>query len=136
MKTRTQKIAFYATLLTGLLLVFIGGRFLLDPLGAETGFGIHVPVNGNFSFHYIKGIRDLFSGVVILVFLWAREQRGLGLLLLTAAMIPTVDFFIVLNTPGHATASLYPHLTAVMMALVLGGYYLSFTAKNPSHAVI
>jgi len=136
MKTIKQKTAFYATFLTGILLVFIGVRFLLNPLGAETGFGIHVPVNGNFSFHYIKGIRDLFSGIIILLLLFVREFRALGVLLLAATIIPAVDFFIVWNTPDHVGANLYPHLTAVVLAVVLGVYYTFSPSKNQHYAAV
>ncbi|SEW25007.1 DUF4267 domain-containing protein [Chitinophaga arvensicola] len=131
-----KKIAFYGTLFMGLILVFIGGRFLLDPLGAETGFGISVPVNGNFSFHYIKGIRDLFTGIVILGVLWTGERRALGVVMLAGAMVPVVDFSLVLNYPAHLTASLIPHLVAIVLALLLGIYYLSSTAKKQPHAAL
>lgn len=131
-----KKTALYGTLFMGILLVFIGLRFLLDPLGAEIGFGIRVPVNGNFSFHYIKGIRDLFTGIAILAVLWTGERRALGALLLAGTIVPIVDFCMVLQYPAHLTASLIPHLVAIVMALTLGVYYLSSTAKKVTHAAL
>jgi hypothetical protein len=135
MKNTSEKIAFYATLSMGILLVFIGVRFLLSPLVAEAAFGISVPVNGNFSFHYIKGIRDLFTGIAILGVLWTGERRALGVLLLAGAIIPVVDFCLVLHNPAHEAGKLIPHLVAIAMALPLGGYYLSSTVKKTSHAL-
>ncbi|MEZ2443854.1 DUF4267 domain-containing protein [Chitinophaga sp. RCC_12] len=135
MKNTSEKIAFYATVSMGILLVFIGLRFLLSPLVAEAAFGIHVPVNGNFSFHYIKGIRDLFTGIAILGVLWTGERRALGVLLLAGAIIPVVDFSLVLQNPVYETGKLIPHVVAIVMALVLGGFYLSSTAQKTSHAL-
>ncbi|MCW3463046.1 DUF4267 domain-containing protein [Chitinophaga nivalis] len=130
MKPLTVSIYFYLTLLTGILLVFIGIRFLVAPAVAEAAFGIHVPANGNFSFHDIKGIRDLFTGLVVIILLLRKEYSALGSLLVLSTMIPVMDFTVVLRQPGHATASLYPHAIAVILCVVLGSFYLRFTAKK------
>ncbi|MET3875850.1 DUF4267 domain-containing protein [Chitinophaga sp. OAE865] len=135
MKNISEKTAFYATLSMGALLVFIGLRFLFSPLVAEADFGISVPENGNFSFHYIKGIRDLFTGIAILGILWTGERRALGILLLAGTIVPVMDFCLVLNNPAHTIDKLIPHLVAIVMASGLGGYYLTFTAKKTSHAL-
>lgn len=135
MKNISEKTAFYATLSMGVLLVFIGLRFLFSPLAAEADFGISVPVNGNFSFHYIKGIRDLFTGIAILGVLWTGERRAMGVLLLAGAIVPVMDCCLVWYNPAHITARLIPHLVAIVMALVLGGYYLASTVKKTSHAL-
>lgn len=135
MKNTSEKIAFYGTLSMGILLVFIGLRFLLSPLVAEAGFGISVPVTGNFSFHYIKGIRDLFTGIAIVGVLWTGERRALGVLLLAGTIVPVMDFCLVLHNPAYEVSKLIPHLVAIVMALVLGGYYLSSTAKKTAHAL-
>lgn len=135
MKNTSEKIAFYGTLSLGILLVFIGLFFLLNPLMAEAGFGISVPVNGNFSFHYIKGIRDLFTGITILGVLWTGERRALGVLLLAGTIVPVMDFCLVLHNPAYEAGKLIQHLVAIVMVLALGGYYLSSTAKKTSHAL-
>lgn len=135
MKNISEKTAFYATLSMGVLLVFIGLRFLFNPLAAEAAFGISVPVNGNFSFHYIKGIRDLFTGIAILGVLWTGERRAMGVLLLAGAIVPVMDFSLVLHNPAYTIDKLIPHLVAIVMALVLGGYYLASTIKKTSHAL-
>jgi hypothetical protein len=38
---------------------------MLAPATAQAGYGIHFNAHGDYSFHYIKGIRDVFSGLVI-----------------------------------------------------------------------
>lgn len=131
-----KKTALYGTLFTGLILIFIGLRFLLDPLDAEIGFGIRVPVNGNFSFHYIKGIRDLFTGIAILGVLWTGERRALGVLLLAGTIVPIVDLCMVLQYPAHLATSLISHLVAIVLVFALGVYYLSSTAKKASDAAL
>jgi hypothetical protein len=136
MKKTISAIAFGCTLITGLLLVFIGARFFLMPYAAELAFGIQTPTGNDFSFHYIKGIRDTAVGLAILAMLIARTQRGLGILLLTISIVPITDFLIVLGTPGHLTERLYPHLTAVVLGLILGAYYLFISRKSSSNVAL
>lgn len=124
MKHSARTIAFWLTLLTGLGLLFIGARFLISPLQAEAGFGIHVPVQNNYAFHYIKGIRDFFTGAIITLLLLKKEYRALGFLLLLGSMIPVVDGLIVYARPDHETGKLFPHITAIVLGLILGMYYL------------
>jgi len=124
-----RKIAFYATLATGIFMVFIGLRFLLNPLVAEAAYGIQVPTKNNFSFHYIKGIRDLFSGLILVGLVLSKEFRALGMLLLIATIIPAVDFSIVLTSPGHETAKLFSHLSAIILCAILGIYYIRFAKR-------
>ncbi|NLR64315.1 DUF4267 domain-containing protein [Chitinophaga varians] len=125
-----KQLSYYLTLLTGLLLIFIGARFLLVPMTAETAFGIHTSTGGDYSFHYIKGVRDLFTGVAIVLLLLMREFRAAGFLLLAGSIIPMVDFSVVMSHPDYVTARLYPHAIAVVLSLILGFYYIRTTAKS------
>lgn len=120
----------YLTLLTGLLLIFIGIRFLVVPMTAEFDFGIHTNTGGDFSFHYIKGIRDLFSGLAIVLLLLTKERRATGFLLLAGSLVPMVDFSVILSHPDYVTARLYPHAIAIVLGLMLGIYYIRTTAKS------
>jgi len=45
-------------------------NFILNPVGASTGYGIPNPRPAAFPFMWITGIRDIFAGLVILPFLW------------------------------------------------------------------
>jgi hypothetical protein len=124
MKKILPRAAYCISFATGILLIFIGFRFLLDPTTAEAAFGIQVPTHGNYSFHYIKGIRDLAVGLLTIVLLLTKEFRALGWMMLCMTIIPTTDLLIVLNSAGHQTDKLYAHLTAVIICLGMGGYYL------------
>ncbi|NIG55739.1 DUF4267 domain-containing protein [Chitinophaga sp. Cy-1792] len=135
MKTITQKTAWFLSLATGLLLMFIGLRFFLVPEQAEAGFGIHTGLTEHFEFHYIKGIRDFAFGLLTTVLLLNKEYRSLGWLMLCCAIIPTTDFIVVLSNPLHPAAAIYPHLTAVLICLTVGPYYLYTTRKSQSYAV-
>jgi hypothetical protein len=77
----TTKISYAIAFLLGLGVIFLGGRFYTSPEVATAGFGIHFNAQGDYSFHYIKGIRDIFSGLIICVFVLFNEQRALGVML-------------------------------------------------------
>ncbi|AEV98014.1 hypothetical protein A4D02_14760 [Niastella koreensis] len=130
MKNVTHTIAFWLCLLTGLGLIFIGARFFLLPVVAEHAYGIQVNTGGNYSFHYIKGIRDIFSGLILVALLLARQFRALGILLLCAVIIPATDMSIVASQTTFKTAALYPHLSAVIIAILLGIHYLRVKTEN------
>ena len=135
MKTIIEKSAFVLCLLTGLGLIFIGARFFISPVVAEHSFGIRVDTSGNFSFHFIKGARDIFSGLALVVLLLAREYRALGMVLLCALIVPATDLCIVLSSVDSPAGAFWPHLTAVVIALLLGVYYIgSKQRKNMADA--
>jgi hypothetical protein len=129
MKNSAKNIAFWSSIVTGLLLLFIGGRFFLLPEPAADAFGIHVSTSGDHSFHYIKGIRDIFTGSIILLLLLTKEFRALGFVLLLGCIIPTVDFLIVLTRPHFETGHLFSHLSALIICIPLGIYYLRSVEK-------
>ena len=62
--------------LIGFGLVFIGVRFLAAPEIGEHGYGLDFSENADYSFHYIKGIRDLFCGILIFsLAVWERRSE-------------------------------------------------------------
>ena len=124
MKTVTRTTMWCLTFLSGALLVFIGLRFFAMPQVAETAFGINTQTNGDFSFHYIKGVRDLVSGSMFIALLLMKQYRALGVMLLIGALVPSVDLWVVSSHPGYETARIYPHLTAIILCVVLGWYYV------------
>lgn len=124
MTTSIRSLVWWLTMLSGLTLVFIGIRFFIVPEMAETAFGIHTNTQGDFSFHYIKAIRDTFAGLLFLTLLLIKEWRALGITLLLGAIIPTADMTIVMSHPGYETARIYPHLTAIILGIGLGLVFL------------
>ena len=134
MQTTIKHIATSLAAITGIGIIFIGARFFFIPVEAEHAFGIHVTAD-NHSFHYIKGIRDIFSGIILLALLLAKEYRALGLMLLCAVIIPAADFLIVYHQPAYESARLIPHLSAVIISIVLGIYYFFNAKKLSNHAI-
>ena len=128
----TQKIAITIALLTGLGMIFIGARFILSPEVAEAGYGIHFNEQGDYSFHYIKGIRDLFSGILLCVLIFTKQTKALALTLLVATIIPTTDMLIVLHKPYNGLAQAVPHISAIIICVVCGSILLVDRKKTNS----
>ena len=99
------------SLLVGLGMIFIGLRFLLAPRAGAEGFGVFLPpADTQYAFHYAKGIRDVFSGLLLVAFAGLGYDRPLAWVLLLGAMIPSVDLSIVLSQPTASWALALPHL--------------------------
>ena len=118
-------------LLLGLGMVFIGARFLLAPrLGAE-GYGVFLPpTDTQYAFHYAKGIRDIFSGLLLALFAGLGYDRPLAWVTLLGVLIPSVDLTIVLTQPTGSLALATPHLVAII--LLLGLAVSLFTLARPA----
>lgn len=116
----TTKISYTIAFITGLGLIFLGTRFLLSPEIAEAGYGIHFNEQGDYSFHYIKGIRDIFSGLLLCVFVLMNERRALGVTLLAGAMVPIADMLIVLSKSYNGVLQAMPHIIAIIICTLFG----------------
>ncbi|MBB5622833.1 hypothetical protein HDE69_003915 [Pedobacter cryoconitis] len=114
------KISYTIALLLGLGMIFLGARFFLSPEVATVGYGIHFKAEGDYSFQYIKGIRDIFSGLLICIFVLMNERRALGVTLLAGAIIPVTDMFIVLNKNYNGVIQAMPHIIAIIICTVSG----------------
>lgn len=117
--------------LVGLGLIFIGIRFLAAPEAGERGYGLNFSEHADYSFHYIKGIRDLFCGTLILTLaLWQRRAE-LALTLGLGAMIPFVDFLVIRNAPNSNPAALWIHgVTAIVLVALAGFLFRSYVKKG------
>jgi hypothetical protein len=115
-----QKISITIAFLTGLGMIFIGARFLLAPEIAEAGYGIHFNAHGDYSFHYIKGIRDVFTGLLICILILTKQTKALGITLAVGTIIPTVDMLIVLSKNYTGIAQAIPHISAIIVCAVIG----------------
>jgi hypothetical protein len=112
--------------LIGLGLIFIGIRFLVAPETGERDFS----ENADYSFHYIKGVRDLFCGALILTLALWKRRAELALTLTLGAMIPFVDFLVVLNAPNSNPAALWIHGVTAIVLVALAGFLFRSYAKN------
>ena len=121
----TEKLPLWAKIvgyLFGVGLLFIGGRFLLAPEVAERGFGL-IYAQPNEAFHYIKGVRDLFSGLLFMVFTIANWRKPLAVIFLIGSLIPIGDMLIVLTSSSSILNAAWIHGLTALTAL-LAGYFL------------
>ena len=116
----TKNIAIAIAFLTGLGLIFIGARFLIAPETAEAGYGIHFNEQGDYSFHYIKGIRDLMSGLLICIFVLSKQTKALAITLLVGTIVPIVDMLIVLSKDYNGLTQAIPHISAIIICFLFG----------------
>ena len=114
----TTRISYVIAFLLGLGMIFLGVRFFISPETATAGYGIRFNAQGDYSFHYIKGIRDVFSGMLICIFVLMKERRALGVTLLAGTMIPVTDMFIVLGKYYNGVLQALPHITAILICAV------------------
>src|SRR5271169_4948229 len=129
----TTKISYVVAFITGLGLIFLGTRFLLSPEVAEAGYGIHFNEQGDYSFHYIKGIRDIFSGLLICVFVLMNQRRALAVTLLAGTIIPVADMLIVLSKRYNGVQQAIPHIIAIIICFVCG---IILLATKPSKKIL
>jgi hypothetical protein len=114
-----------ATVLAGLIgagITVIGARFLWQPEPSSAGFGIADSPAPSLGFHawlWVKGVRDIASGVFIFLLIANGAPRLLGAFMLAAALIPFGDALIVLRSKGsRATAYGVHGATAVVMLVI------------------
>jgi hypothetical protein len=114
------------SLLLGLGMVFIGLRFLLAPRAGAEGFGVFLPpTDTQYAFHYAKGIRDVFSGLLLVLFAGLGYDRSLAWVLLLGALIPGVDLTVVRAQPTVSLALEMPHLVAIVLLLGLAASFFT-----------
>ena len=116
----TTKISYAIALLVGLGMLFLGARFFFSPEVATAGYGIHFNAGGDYSFHHIKGIRDIFSGVLLCTFVLLNERRAVGVTLLAGTMISFTDMLIVLSKSYNGVPQAMPHIVATIILSVFG----------------
>jgi len=119
-----QSVSFWMTLLVAAGIIFIGGRFIVHPLAGADGFGIPISDVKDLPFGRIKGIRDIFSGLVLLPFLFLKMRKATAFALTTAIIVPATDFCIVLMTNGfqdlqhliiHGLTAVYMIVTSILL---------------------
>ncbi len=123
---QTDKLPLWAKIigyLFGIGLLFIGGRFLLAPEVAERGFGL-IYAQPAESFHFIKGVRDLFSGLILTLFTVANWRKPLAVAVLAGSLIPVVDMLIVLSAPNAVAGAEWIHGTTAITSWVFGYFLL------------
>ena len=108
----------------GVGIILIGARFLLAPQAAAAGFGFpaeapgaQTPAGGPNPWLYVKGVRDIASGIFIWVLLANRAPHLLGVFMAAASIIPLGDAVIVLRSGGSRAAAFGIHGATAAVAL-------------------
>ncbi|WP_433294997.1 DUF4267 domain-containing protein [Pseudonocardia sp. CA-142604] len=105
--------------LTGVGIIYVGARYLLAPLASAATFGLPDWPHGDAgAWLHLKGIRDIVSGLVILIPLALGQFHLLGWLLLAASITPFGDAFVVIRNKGSKILGYAMHGgTAVAVAI-------------------
>ena len=115
---RRNSLLFWCALVIPVAIIGIGINFILNPVGASAAYGVPITDPTAFPFMWVKGIRDIFSGLVILPFLWRGERRTAAILFAIAILIPFGDGLVILSHLGFAPP-IYIHWgTALYMIIV------------------
>lgn len=107
--------------LAGLLaagIVFIGARFLVAPRVAAAGYGVPADLDRPAAGAYlsVKGVRDIATGLFVIILLSAGATHLVGWVMLAATIIPIADAAIVLRGGGSKSVAWGVHgLTAAVM---------------------
>ena len=108
---------FWCGLVVPVAIIAIGINLIFNPVGASTGFGIPIHDPAAFPFMWIKGIRDIFSGLVVLTFLLRGDRRATAILCAIAIFIPFCDGLVILGHFGFAPQIFIHWGTALYMAV-------------------
>ncbi|MDH6194111.1 hypothetical protein M2272_000732 [Mycobacterium frederiksbergense] len=109
--------------LTGLIaagIIFIGARFLVAPRVAAAGYGVLPDLDQSSVRAYlsVKGVRDIASGVFVIILMVAGATHLVGWVMLAATIIPLADATIVLRNGGPKSIAWGVHgVTAVVMLI-------------------
>lgn len=120
--------SFWMTLLVAVMIILVGIKFFFAPEKGAADFGIPFQDARDIYFGYIKGIRDIFSGLVLLPLLLLRMKKAAAWVLTTAIIIPLTDCLMVWRLNG--TADL-PHISihGLTVVYMLITSYLLFRNK-------
>ena len=113
---------FWFTAVIPIGIILIGINFILNPIGASTAYGIPIHDPSSFPFMWVKGIRDIFSGLIVLVFLLSGNRKVTALVFAIATLIPFADGIVIIRHLGFAAPLLIHWGTALYMGVV--SYFL------------
>ena len=108
------------TSVIGVLVIFIGARFVFQPRSAAIGYGVPADSDqpGTGAYLTIKGTRDGIYGVLTLVLLATASHHVLAWFLLAAAVLPVADMLIVLRHGGPKAVAFGIHFATALVMLL------------------
>ena len=129
----TRSLSWWITVLLALGIIFVGIRFIIVPETGADGFGISFVNPKDDVYGKIKGIRDIFSGLVLLPLLWMRMRTATAWVFTAAIIVPVTDGMIILATNGIqdiAHLSIHWGTALVMIATSV----MLFRGRRPAQA--
>lgn len=105
-----------------LFVVFIGARFLLQPIASASGYGVPAaPSGGDPAYLTVKGLRDLTFGLMGLALLAFAGARAEAWFMLVVALAPLGDTLIVLRHGGPKAVAYGVHFATAAVVLASAG---------------
>ncbi|TDC82401.1 DUF4267 domain-containing protein [Actinomadura sp. 7K507] len=111
-------IAYGLAIVLGLLIAFIGARFLWAPSAAAAGYGVPAKEDGDRAYLEIKGVRDLTFGVLGLALIAFADAHAVGWFMLATTLAPLGDTLIVLRHGGTKAVAFGIHFATAVTMLV------------------
>ena len=108
--------------LMALGIIVIGCFYFLAPERISGTFGLKPPASDADTRAWLrpKGIRDVASGLVLLILMLTADRRLVGIAVLVYAIIPFGDMSIVLGSGGSKSRAFSVHGVTCAVMLVVG----------------
>ncbi|KAA0099547.1 DUF4267 domain-containing protein [Mycolicibacterium sp. P1-18] len=118
--TVTTTIGYVLAGVLAAAIIFLGARFVLAPRVAAAGYGVPVDADQSATRAYlsVKGVRDIASGLIVIVSMIAGDAHLLGWIILAATVIPLGDAAIVLRSGGAKSIAYGVHGATAAVMLV------------------
>ena len=116
-----NSVLFWLVALIAIGIIFIGVRFLVAPLTAAEAFGVPADAARTVAYLWVKGTRDIVSGLFVILLLWLGVgRRVMAAFIAVAALIPIGDFTTVyLNVGVRNPIALLIHSGTAFFMLIL-----------------
>ena len=112
---RVNRVVLWLAIATGVVLSLIGVRFLIDPRPAAFFFGINKQ-NPGFALHAAIGLRDVWLGLLLVIFAFLRDWRAVTLWLGLATLVCLSDALIALMSSGRGWSIAFHAISGVFCA--------------------
>lgn len=108
--------------LLGVAIIAIGSFYVLSPERMTGSFGLPPPAPdpGTRAWLRLKGIRDIASGLVVLILILSTDTRSVGIALLVLAITPLGDMSNVLWSGGSKSTAFSVHGSTCAVMVVVG----------------
>ena len=115
-------IPFYLAGLLAVAIVVIGCFYVFSPERMTGSFGLKPPAPDadTRAWLRLKGIRDIASGLVVLILMLTTDMRTVGITLLVLAVTPMGDMSNVLASGGSKSTAFSVHGVTCAVMVVVG----------------